>query len=94
MLRNYLNQTAKLERQNGIDDRGQSTYHIAKIIRCRKEKRMRLQVAGYSSTLKPGTVYYITIPVVEGDKLDGVVVLAVDEWVGLKGNVQGYEAVV
>jgi len=94
MLGSYLNQGAKLERAAGTDDRGQATFGPALAVRCRKQRRGRLALTSQDATRLQETVYYLMTPVSEGDKLDGLVVKTVNDWVGLNGGQTGYKAVV
>jgi len=94
VLNDYLNQGAALRRKTGTDDRGQLTHGPAQVIRCRRQKRGRLNMANQGAARVQETVYYTKAPVFEGDMLGGAIVTAVNEWVDRDGNVIGYKAVV
>lgn len=94
MLNDYLNQAASLQHSTGTDDRGQTTHGPVQAVRCRKQRRGRVAVANQHATRVQETIYYLLVPVAEGDILDGKLVLTVNDWVGLGGSTAGYKAVV
>ena len=93
MLNAYLNQTAEYSPCTGSDDRGQPVYGDAEVIRCRKQLKMQNVLTATGQVIKAQHIYYCSHSVAEGDMLDGRVVVAVEIWSGLSGEIIGYKAV-
>lgn len=94
MLRVYLNQEATHEPLTSIDDRGGFQYGTPTVIKCRKRKRTQEVLTADRQLLKSMWVYYVTDPVCVDDKLDGQMVLLVEEWITLKGTLLGYKVTI
>lgn len=93
MLGSYLNQTASHEATTGADSRGQLTYDTATTVNCRKQAKTQTVMSKDGRLVTAQHVYYLQNKVTEGDMLDGMVVMAVGEWIDLNGTVIGYRAV-
>lgn len=94
MMANYLNQVAIHNKQGGTDERGQLLHENGRPIKCRKQNKTISALTATGRSVTSDTIYYTTVPVDEGDKLDGKVILAVDAWASLHGKTIGYRAVV
>ena len=93
MLGAYLNQRVELKRYAGTNDFGEALYDYAQVIPCRYQPKAQNVLTSTGQIVKTQHIYYTTQAVAEGDKLDGKVVMAVSEWVGLTGDTVGYKAV-
>ena len=93
MLDAYLNQRVELKRYAGTNDFGEALYGDAEVIPCRYQPRAQNVLTSTGQIVKTQHIYYTTQAVAEGDRLDGKVVMAVSEWIGLTGDTMGYKAV-
>ncbi|MPW25950.1 hypothetical protein GC105_09120 [Alkalibaculum sp. M08DMB] len=93
MLDGYLNQTVDFSARTGTDDRGQPIYSEVLSIPCRYQSKIQNIVTSTGQMLQAQHVYYTKDAIQEGDKLNGLVVMAVADWVDLFGEKIGYKAV-
>lgn len=94
MLSTYLNQTAEYKPCTGTDGRGESIFGTPVTISCRKQAKTQNVLTATGQVLQSQHVYLLKQAVAVGDMLDGSVVMAVNDWHGLFGEVIGYKAVV
>lgn len=96
----YLNQRCTLQSvkidSNGepeMDGYGDLAYDAIKLIPCRREKYVRDVETATGAVLKSSTEYYTISSIGINDKLDGKVVLSVEEYTNSIGGTEGYVSI-
>lgn len=91
VLSKYLNQTAVWDKKTGVNDYNEPVCNTY-VINVRKVKKDTLTiVTGGNKVLSKAT--FTTKEIIqEGDRLDGYVVLSVEEMTGYNGKAIGYIA--
>ena len=93
MLEEYLNQSAEIQRKTGTNQRGQPIFSESETVQCRIQKKHTLVQKSASETISAEHICYLVNEIAVGDKIDGLTVLAVDNWVDLDGEIIGYKVV-
>lgn len=91
-LKRYCNQTVTLERATGPDEWGTVGYEPSENIKVRKQASRKLVRDTEGNTIVSGTTVFSTVEVKAQDKIDGIEVISVGEWVERDGTVCGWEA--
>ena len=79
-----------------LDKFGEPQYEAAEIIKCRREETIQDVQTSTGAILKSSTRYLTDEkhPVAANDRLDGKIVLKVQEYVNQFGAIEGYESYV
>lgn len=91
-LKRYCNQTVMLERATGPDEWGTAGYEPPVEIKARKEANRKLVRDADGNTVVSNTTLYTTDKIETQDKIDGIEVIGVGEWVEFDGTICGWEA--
>lgn len=91
-LGQYCNQTAKLERASGPDEWGAAGYEPPESIKVRKQASRKLVRDAEGNTVVSGTTVFSTVEIKAQDKIDGIEVISVGDWIEFDGTVCGWEA--
>lgn len=95
----YFKQTCSLQRiktTNGVpdmNDYGELEYESARIIKCRRERYIRDVEVQNGGIIKSQFEYYTDYEVGINDKIDGEVVLTIEDYVNGSGRVIGYRSI-
>lgn len=75
---------------------GDIEYDKPKTVKCRREKYVKDVMTGTGAILKASSRYFLdeSIPINADDRLDGHVVLSVEEYTNQLGKCEGYECYV
>lgn len=76
-----------------MNDYGELSYSPSSTIPCRREKHMRDVETPTGAVLKSLFQYYTVQEIGINDKLDGKVVLSVEEYTNSRGETEGYRSI-
>lgn len=91
-LKQYCNQIAVLERVTEPDEWGTVGHEPPETIKVRKEAHRKLIRDAEGNTVVSGTTVFSTVEIRTQDRIDGVDVISVGDWVTAGGVVVGWEA--
>lgn len=90
-LSKYLNQKAEYHKANGLDLYGEPQFHQAVEVSCRRERIVKDIKTTDGSLIKSFCTYYTDENAFlnVGDKLDGQSIIAVEDYIGSLGELEG-----
>ena len=91
-LKRYCNQTVTLERATEPDEWGTAGYGPPESIKVRKQAGRKLIRDAEGNTVVSGTTVFSTVEIKAQDKIDGIEVISVGDWIEFDGTVCGWEA--